>query len=259
MDQRARERRGVACGRIVLGVGHAGGVGKVRSGQAELLRVGVHHLHEGLLRAADLLGQRDRRVVARLHDHALQQVVDGHLLADLDEHARALLLPGALADRDRVGELEAAFVERLEDGVGRHQLGQTGRLLARVGLTRGEHATAVVVDHDEAARVQLRRRRNGGRGGGHGLSSLGRHGRACVRRRCVVRATALECEAEAGGERQREECVLETHCCVFLEPCRKFHGRIMTKQAPPANSPETPSEPEHRRRRPRRRWPARGR
>ena len=43
-----------------------------------------------------------RGVVARLHDHAVQQLVDGDRLPRLDEHARAAGFPGALRDRHRL-------------------------------------------------------------------------------------------------------------------------------------------------------------
>jgi hypothetical protein len=121
------------------------------SSTAELLGIGVHHLHEGGLVAADFLGERHRGVVARLHDHADDQVLDRDLLADLDEHFRAFLLPGVLADGHRVGELDAAFLQCLEHAVGRHELRQARGLLARIGFERGEHAAAIVVDDDVAA------------------------------------------------------------------------------------------------------------
>ncbi len=43
-----------------------------------------------VLGAADALGERDRRVVARLDDQPAQQVLDAHLAVDVEEHRRAV-------------------------------------------------------------------------------------------------------------------------------------------------------------------------
>ena len=66
--------------------------------EAEPLRVLIHQVDEHRLAAGDVLGERDGRVVAGLHDHALDQVLDAHHRADLDEHARAVLVARVRAD-----------------------------------------------------------------------------------------------------------------------------------------------------------------
>ena len=108
---------GQAFGVLVAGVLHAQRLGLL-----------VHELDEVLDRAAHALGQRHGGVVARLHDHPLDQVVHRHLHLGVDEHARARHLPGALADRQRLLQVDLLGAERVEHQVGRHQLGQRCRL-----------------------------------------------------------------------------------------------------------------------------------
>ena len=90
------------------------------------------------------LGERDGGVVPRLHDHALDEDVGRDLRADLHEGARALRPPGVLADRDLVGELEPAVVQRLEHHVGGHELGEARRLHAVVGAPLRQHVGRVL-------------------------------------------------------------------------------------------------------------------
>ena len=98
-------------------------------------------------------------------------------------------------------ELDAAFLERLEHAVGRHQLGEAGRLLPRVGLERREHAAAVVVDHDEAAGLELRRRRDrrSARAAAGGAAAAAA-ARAPSRRPCEQPASASVEPASERGE-----------------------------------------------------------
>ena len=65
-------------------------------------------------------------------------------------------LPGALRDRHRLVARERALLQRGEGQIGRHQLGQRGRLDALVGVLRGQHLARVVVDQQPGARGQRR-------------------------------------------------------------------------------------------------------
>jgi len=91
-----------------------------------------HHLHEGGLGARDVLGERHRGVVAGLHDHALDEVLDRHLLAHSTNIREPSCFPGVLADGHHVVELDASFLEGAEHAVGRHDLGEARGLLPRV-------------------------------------------------------------------------------------------------------------------------------
>ena len=95
-----------------------------------------------------MLSQRDAGVVARLHDHSQQQILDGYAGTNLDEHPRALCAPGLLADRNLVLELDLALFQRMEDDVSRHDLGQAGRRERCVGVERGECVTGLTVDDE---------------------------------------------------------------------------------------------------------------
>ena len=75
----------------------------------------------------------------------LIRISAGTLRAHLHERARAFRLPGVLADGHQLVELQAVFLERLEHGVGRHQLGEARGLHALIGVALAEHAAAVEV------------------------------------------------------------------------------------------------------------------
>ena len=92
-DQRAGQSGKITGGGVVLRVGHAGGVAETGVFHAEALSLAIHHLGEILFTAGDGLCQCDAGVVARLNDHALDQVFYDYLRVDLDEHARTLGFP----------------------------------------------------------------------------------------------------------------------------------------------------------------------
>src|SRR5690606_24936358 len=93
----------------------------------ELTPAPGHLLGEGLLAPGQSFGDDDTGVVARLHNDAVQQVLDAHPRADLDEHLRAALAPGLLAHGEGVVQAETAFLEPLEDHEHGHQLAHRGR------------------------------------------------------------------------------------------------------------------------------------
>ena len=72
--------------------------------------------------AGETFGQHDAGVVARLHDHPAQQILDLDPRAQRHKHLRALGAPRALADRQLVLELGAALFQHVEDHIGGHHL-----------------------------------------------------------------------------------------------------------------------------------------
>ena len=70
-DDRVRQRGQIGRRGIVLRIGQAGRIDEVGVLQAEPRRFPVHGLDKGLLAASHAVGQRDRCIVARLHDHAI--------------------------------------------------------------------------------------------------------------------------------------------------------------------------------------------
>ena len=167
-DQRARQRREVSRRGHMAFRGKPSRIGKVAREHAELAGVLVHHLGEHVLGARDVLGQSDAGVVARLNDHAVQQVVDADLLADLDEHARAGHPPGLLGDRHLVLQVNLPLGERLENDICRHELRQTGRRKRCIRIQRRKFLSGLSVDDQIALRPDDRRR--GRRHGGLSMS-----------------------------------------------------------------------------------------
>ncbi len=166
VDQRARQQRDVVRGRVLVRRGQAGRIDVMRAGHAELLRVLVHERGEGLLGTGDVFGQRDRRVVARLDDHAVHQILERHFGVELEEagrtvRARPTAAPGVFADVDLVLHLDLARGELGRDDIGSHHFGDRSRLDARVDIVAGEHLAAGVVHQHPALRVELRLRRHG--------------------------------------------------------------------------------------------------
>ncbi len=91
------------------------------------------------------------------------QRLDRHVRADRHEAFRArALAPGALGDRQLVGELHPPVLEPLEQELERHQLAHRGRRHGDVGVLRPQHLAAVAV-HDHGV---LGIGADGGRGGG---------------------------------------------------------------------------------------------
>ena len=130
-------RRGAVAGRgQAFGVAVAGGL------HAQSLRLGVHHLDEVLHGAAHAFGQGHGRVIARLHDHALEQVFHAHLHLGVDKHARTRHLPSPLADRKGLLQIDFTGAQGIEDQVRGHQFGQGGRLHQIVLPLRGQHLSS---------------------------------------------------------------------------------------------------------------------
>ena len=107
-----------------------------------------------------MLRESDCGVIARLHDHALDEILDADLRADFHEHARAVLIPGVGADAHLVVELDAAVLQRMKHGVCGHQLREARGFKPLILVGGGQHLAADVVHQEVAARLNLRGRRN---------------------------------------------------------------------------------------------------
>ena len=158
-------RRGEPLGVAVTGIAHA-----------QALCRGIHVLHKGFFAAKQPFGQRHGGVIARLHDHALEQVFHAHQLARLNEHARARHFPGLFAHAKGLVHADLAAFERVKHDVGRHQLGQRGRFHHGIHVLGGQDlVVGAHVDEQKAARRQRRRRRKTrlNRRHGHGFGRRG--------------------------------------------------------------------------------------
>ena len=147
----------VAGGRVVLLVRPAGGIAELGIAHPQLPGLMIHVADEGILGPGHILGQGHRGIIAGLDDHALDQVFHSDLVANLDKHLRALHLPGLLADGNLVVEANVTVSQRLVHQVGRHQLGDAGRLHAHVGILLRQHLATLVVHQDIALDRQIGR------------------------------------------------------------------------------------------------------
>src|SRR5258708_10016248 len=90
----------------------------------QALRIGVHHLRKRFFGSGDAFCQSNRCIVARLHDHPQDQILDRNRLTQFDEGARAFRAPGMLAHHRLFIQLEFAGRQLLKHDVGRHELGE---------------------------------------------------------------------------------------------------------------------------------------
>ncbi len=89
------------------------GIDEVGSGQAQSLAVAVHQRSERRFAAGNVLGQRDRGIVAGLDDQAMEQIIELHLAVDRQKAgrtigARTAAAPGVLADEHFIVPTDAA-------------------------------------------------------------------------------------------------------------------------------------------------------
>ena len=167
-DQLARHERDVAGAREVPLGGQARAVDKVRVVHAELLRPRVHALHEGVLAAGKMLGERHRRVVARDDAHSLEQVAHRHLFVLLEPDLAAAHASRVRRARHHVVVGERAGVDGLHHQQQRHDLRHARRLARRVFILREEHRAGLLFHQQRARTAHRRPRRRGADAQGEG-------------------------------------------------------------------------------------------
>jgi len=169
-----RQRREIARGHPVIGVGQAADIGEMAVFQSDLLALLIHQRGKGLLAAGQTLGENEAGVVAGLNDHPLQQILDRDAAADRHEHLGSLAPPGALAHRQLVGQRRAPLLEHAEDDVGGHDLAHRRRRDALVRTLVEQYRAGLHFEDQRVLRLRfdpdarLRRRRFGS-GGRFGL------------------------------------------------------------------------------------------
>ena len=133
------------------GARQPGRVDEVRVLHAQPRRFLVHALDERVLRSGDGFGERDRRIVARLHDHAVQQLVDADTAFFGSMNMREPSARHALSDTVTICEgMSSLSLQRAEDEVRGHQLGQRRRLARFVGVLRDQRLPAQDVEQEYA-------------------------------------------------------------------------------------------------------------
>ena len=104
--------------------------------------------------------QRHAGIVAGLDDHPLEQLPYRYLGVDLYEHPGALGTPCLFADVYLVVQPDVAVFQFVEHHVGGHDLGETGRIHALIGVLAHQKLPAVEVHQHIALGRQLGWRRH---------------------------------------------------------------------------------------------------
>ena len=108
---------------------------EVGASQPHVLCITVHQVHKGGLTAGDMLGDGNRRIVARGDHNTALQLSDRDRLAGFNPHQRGtieyrILGPGIAADRHQVVQAQSTQLHLLSQNISRHQFSQTcGRQL----------------------------------------------------------------------------------------------------------------------------------
>ena len=189
-DHRRGERREVARGRVMVGLRKPGDVDEIRVREPHALRLGVHARDELRLAARDELGERDRRVVAGLHDHPVHQLVDRHRAARLDEHPRAFGVPCGGRHRHALRRRDLAFAQRGEHEIRGHELGERRGIAPLVGVLRDDRRAAREIEQHVARAPRSQARVCG--------AAAAAAGAAAARPRCAGRK-------DGGGEGRGED------------------------------------------------------
>ena len=146
------------------------GIHEVRVRAAERVRALVHHLHKVLDRPADVRGDGIGRLVAGFHHHAVQQILQPQLLADLQIRRAA---PGdeirIRLVRDRHHVREVPVLQRQQT---RHDLRQACGVDLLVRVLLKDRPPGIQVDQQRCLRVCVILRRRADRGLGRGVRRL---------------------------------------------------------------------------------------
>ena len=129
-------------------VGQTRGIAEGRPVHAQLAGLGRHSKGEVALRSGKGLGENSGDVVGRLDGDRLDRRLHGNRLPPLEPQPRCRLARRPRRHLHRVGKLEAATVQGLEDQIKSHHLGQGRRVVAGVLVDLVQHAAAVGVDNE---------------------------------------------------------------------------------------------------------------
>ena len=145
-------------GGVVVGIVETMGVGKVSACHAQVFRSLIHALHKGLFRAAQGFGQNVTGLIARRHQIAVQQLLDGEHFALHNAGGGAALGQGhRLLGGCYLGlQGELSGVNGPEDHQGGHDLGDRGGVAFFVGVVVIQDLVVVPVHHNGGGAVGLR-------------------------------------------------------------------------------------------------------
>ena len=124
-----------------------------------------HPSREGGFRAGQRLRHDDRHVVRGAHADRENRVADADRLAGLEIELRGRLARRGGGDGELVAHRKFSGLDRLEEEIKRHQLGERRRMAALVGILGVEDSSAFGVDdHAGIARIGDGARLGGGEG-----------------------------------------------------------------------------------------------
>ena len=155
----AREPRHIVRGGVVALRGQAGGVDVAGIVHAQLGGAAVHRRHHALLRAVQVLAQRDRGIVGAAHYDRLEQLAQLVGGARVQQRLRAAHAARARAGRHVVVQRAAPVLYRLQYQQYGHELGHAGHRTALRGVLLIYHAPGGRLHQQRALAGQRKRNR----------------------------------------------------------------------------------------------------
>ena len=132
----------------LLPVGQAGRIAEGGAGHAQRMSLAGHLFGEALLRLAQRLGDHHGDVIGRFDDQRADRILDADRLAGTQPEPRRRLPRRPFRDFQFGIEAEPPVVDRLEEQIEGHHLGQRRRISARVGVAGAQDIARVRVDDD---------------------------------------------------------------------------------------------------------------
>ena len=156
--ERAGQPGHVAGGRKLAPVGQAGSIAETGSIHAQGLGLGGHLAGEGDLAAGQAFRHDRGYVIGRFHDQREDRLGHADTLALAQAELGVRLAGGARRDLEAVAERYIAVLDRLEQQIQGHHLGERRRVMAVVHVFLVEHGAGIAVD-DHGGRFGDQRRR----------------------------------------------------------------------------------------------------
>jgi len=110
--------------------------------------------------AGQRLGEGDARIIRRVDDDAVDEIVQFYAAVDGGEHrgavrGRPALAPSVVADDVLVGELDAALLDFVEHEFKRHQFGEARRGNELIAVLLEQNAVALGIEHQRGRHAGL--------------------------------------------------------------------------------------------------------
>ena len=136
-------------------IGPAGAVAEIAVRHANTAAGFVQQFSKLLFAAGNRLGQHNTGIIARLHNHATDQILDPHLLADIHEHLGPAHAPGALTHGQHLIHLQPALLQAIKHDIHGHELGHAGRRHAVIGVLLKQRGAGFEIHDQRLARQHI--------------------------------------------------------------------------------------------------------